>query len=630
MHNLHVLAPSDRKWFVISVCCCLLTLLLSTHLNGEEALARIDQVRNQITDTESLMTQTESEHEKASLQKRLDRLHKELELLEKKKALENKELDLSRVMLSKPENALLDIIRSIDRSVGHLEEQQDKLQSELADLQTLRDATILERRQIEKADEESQLRAAELDEKLFSIREGITALNTESEAISHEMRIATEIQRIRASMKSAKEQARIHFRMILDIKRAIEHDKEQRELGAALLENLTESYHVTSEKLELGRQKLAQIDDEIDLLNSQIGIFKSNPEIVNQRNIARSQKEFLGEELKYIERQVAAIDRSKLAVSRLNSLVEKEYDWLENSYGKAIRDYIRLWLFPLLLIFSFIAIYFFLSRFVFPRLEIQENLMILRRFSRYIVILSCITVVICVLFEDMQGFFTVLGIISAGLVIALQDVCTAIAGWFTILTGGKFTVGDRIEVDGSVGDVIDIDLLRTTIIEINADLEQEHPTGRVIVLPNSFVLRSKVANASHGHPFKWCKEVITFTYESDFEACEALLKRVIHEETANNFTEARLASNKIRQLYGITDADYEPKVYTHLADSGYEFSCLHVCNIKQIGITRSKIHRRLAEELKGLKDVELAYPTAREIHSIMEPSKPISGPSDRS
>ena len=618
--------PREKQGWILLSLLLLQNLIFSSNLHAEEEIARIDQVRAQIVDTESLLDQSESDREKSSLQKRLDRLRMELDLLEKKEALEKREADLSQTMLSKPENALMEVIRSIDRSVEHLETQHKAIESELAMLQTMRDSTILKRMQVKGTDDESLRLATELDEQIFSIREGITALNMESEAISHEMRIATEIKRIRALMDAEQEMIRIRFHVILQKRHALEHDDEQIEISKALLINLDDSYNVTSSKLELGRQKLSQIDDEIELLNSQIGIFKSNPEIVRQRNIARSQKKFLGEEIQYLERQVAAIERSRLAVSRLETLAEKEMAWLQTSYENAKQEYMRLWLLPLTLIFSFILIYLILSRIVFPRINAKENLMILRRFSRYIVIVASVTVVIAVLFEDMQGFFTVLGIISAGLVIALQDVCTAIAGWVTILTGGKFLIGDRIEVDGSIGDVIDIDLLRTTIIEINAGLDHEHPTGRMIVLPNSFVLRSKVANASHGHPYKWVKEVITFTFESNYQACKELMERVIEEETRENFEQAKRASSKIELMYGIKDAEYRPKIYTKIADSGYQFDCLHVCYIKRVGATRSKIHNRLALELLGREDTILAYPTTREIHSLDDSGREVPMP----
>ncbi len=573
---------------------------------------RIIQVQEQITDVETLLAQSESDREKSSLQKRLDRLRLELELQEQRVVLEKREAELAQSMMSRPENALLEVIRSIDRSVEHLEGQRESLNTELAELQSKRDTAILQRMQIKGTDDDSLELASELDEQIFAVREGISALNMEDEAISHELRISTEIARIREAMRADQERTRVRFQVILEKKEAIAHTDEQITICEAIIRNVNDSLEVTIAKLELGRQKLGQIDDEISLLRTQTGIFNSNPEIKRQLNIARGQQKFLGEELVYLERQIAALERSRLAITRLDDLMHKEKAYLSDTLELAEKRYYRMWLLPIALIAFFVIGYIVFSHIILPKLKDREDLMVVRRFARYIATIASIVVVVAVLFEDMQGFFTIFGIVSAGLVIALQDVCASIAGWFAII-GGKISVGDRIEVDGSVGDVIDIDLLRTTFIEINSDLDVEHPTGRVIVMPNSFALRNKVANASHGHPYMWTREVITFTYESDLNSCKVLIDRVIEEETKQNFEDARRGSGKLQKQYGITDASYEPKILVKLADSGYEFSCLHVCHVKNIEDTRTRIHYRLGEELVTLPNVELAYPTSREI-----------------
>ena len=82
------------------------------------------------------------------------------------------------------------------------------------------------------------------------------------------------------------------------------------------------------------------------------------------------------------------------------------------------------------------------------------------------------------------------------------------------MAGGKLNIGDRLEVDGTRGDVIDIQLLRTTLVEINGWLGVDQPTGRVILIPNNFVFKNKVFNYTHGHPFIWGKIEVTVTYST--------------------------------------------------------------------------------------------------------------------
>ena len=76
-----------------------------------------------------------------------------------------------------------------------------------------------------------------------------------------------------------------------------------------------------------------------------------------------------------------------------------------------------------------------------------------------------------------------LGILAAGLAFALQEVIGSVAGWITIVSGKPFTIGDRIETGGIRGDVVDISVLRTTLMEIGNWLSGDHNTGRIVTLP---------------------------------------------------------------------------------------------------------------------------------------------------
>ena len=340
-------------------------------------------------------------------------------------------------------------------------------------------------------------------------------------------------------------------------------------------------------------------------------------------NIAKSQKKYLDQRLTFSERQSNAIERSITAISRTTDLLSKESTWLGLNYTELKARYLRRLGTPACIVVALFLIYTAISRLALTRMRRRENIVLYRRFVRYLTLLASIAVVGAFLFEDLQLFVLPLGIVSAAIVIALQDVAAAVAGWLVIMTGGKFRIGDRIEVEGARGDVLDIDLLRTTMLEVtkgmSAEVEvtkgiaAEHPTGRVIVLPNSFVLKGKVFNASHGHPFVWCREVFTFIYETPWREAQAMLERVIKEETAANFEEARRAAATMEKRYGVPDADYRPKIFVRLADWGVEFSCLHVCHFRVIDEAKSRIHARVAEEMARDPRLQLAYPTQRQV-----------------
>jgi small-conductance mechanosensitive channel len=218
---------------------------------------------------------------------------------------------------------------------------------------------------------------------------------------------------------------------------------------------------------------------------------------------------------------------------------------------------------------------------------------------------------------------TTLGLVSAAIVISVQDVFAAFFGWFAIMLGRKFTVGDRLEIEGVRGDVLDIQLLRTTLVEVNNWLGVDQPTGRVLFIPNNFVFKSKVFNFSHGHPYIWGKIDVTVTYATPTAGAQALFTKVLEEETRRDFAEARAAAAEMERRYGMEDADYSPKIYTRITDNGVTFSLIYVSHYRSSSATRNRINRRLISELETHKHIQLAYNTL----SVLASTAVSDGPS---
>jgi small-conductance mechanosensitive channel len=151
------------------------------------------------------------------------------------------------------------------------------------------------------------------------------------------------------------------------------------------------------------------------------------------------------------------------------------------------------------------------------------------------------------MFDDLSMVAATMGIVSAALVIALQEATSAF-GWFVIMMGSKFGIGDRLEIDGTRGDVIDIQLLRTTLVEVNGWLGVDEPTGRIILVPNNFIFNNKIFNYTHGHPFVWGKIDVTVGFNCA-EAAAALFQRVLMERPGR--VRGRTAAQRMRRRYGV-------------------------------------------------------------------------------
>jgi small-conductance mechanosensitive channel len=320
---------------------------------------------------------------------------------------------------------------------------------------------------------------------------------------------------------------------------------------------------------------------------------------------------------------VDAIKRSQQALHQRQELASLENAFQEEQFSQLKTAYLQRVRWPALVILGLILFHLLLSYLVFPRFSKGEGLFMSRRLLRYALVFVGVCVVATSLFDDLSMVAATLGIVSAALVIALQDVCTSVAGWAVIMLGGKLGIGDRIEVDGTRGDVLDIQLLRTTMLEINGWLGLDQPTGRVIVIPNNFIFKNKVFNFSHGHPYIWGKVDLTVTFATPVASAMLLFQRVLEEETKEQFADARRAAAKMQRRYGVADADYVPIIYTQIADSGVTLSLFFVSHYRDFPATRNRLNRRLVAELERHHHIQLAYTTL----SVLASSPGAVGPS---
>ncbi|UCG87411.1 MAG: mechanosensitive ion channel, partial [Gemmatimonadota bacterium] len=112
----------------------------------------------------------------------------------------------------------------------------------------------------------------------------------------------------------------------------------------------------------------------------------------------------------------------------------------------------------------------------------------------------------------IRSFGTFLGLVSAGLAIALKDLVVNLAGWVFILWRRPFQLGDRIQIGDHVGDVIDVRIFQFTLMEIGNWVSADQSTGRVIHVPNGKVLTDVLANYSRGFQYIWNELPVLVTF----------------------------------------------------------------------------------------------------------------------
>ncbi len=146
-----------------------------------------------------------------------------------------------------------------------------------------------------------------------------------------------------------------------------------------------------------------------------------------------------------------------------------------------------------------------------------------RKLINFFAFLAIVTIAISAFSQHLASATLSLGVLGAGIAFALQEVIVSIAGWIAIKTGGYYAPGDRIQIAGIKGDVIDISILRTTVMEIGEWVSADLYSGRVVRVPNSSLFKSPVFNYSGDFPFLWDELTLPVRYGSDWELARNIL-----------------------------------------------------------------------------------------------------------
>lgn len=214
-------------------------------------------------------------------------------------------------------------------------------------------------------------------------------------------------------------------------------------------------------------------------------------------------------------------------------------------------------------------------------------------------------------FDDLGTF---LGLLSAGLAIALSDVFLDIAGWLFVVLRRPFKVGDRIEINGTAGDVIDLRVFRFTVLEIRNWVNADQSTGRVVHIPNGYLFKYPTANFTEGFFHIWHEVPVIVTFESDWERAEelvmdALTAVAIGEEELRKHQQIRSTTRD----YMIKFQELKPTVYVSTTGSGVVLTGRLLVEARARRGIEDAIWRSLLTTIAQEPTVELAYPTGRTV-----------------
>ena len=214
-------------------------------------------------------------------------------------------------------------------------------------------------------------------------------------------------------------------------------------------------------------------------------------------------------------------------------------------------------------------------------------------------------------FQGFELVATYLGLLSAGIAIALKDPIVNIAGWVFILFRQPFEVGDRIQIGEHSGDVIDLRIFQFTLNEIGNWVEADQSTGRIIHIPNAKIFYDSIANYNKGFTYIWNEIPVLVTFESDWKKAKQILQIIVNEETRHISEQAQFKLRKAAEKYMIMYTKLTPIVYTDVKDSGILLTVRYLTNPRTRRTSNQQIWEYILTEFAKHDDIDFAYPTLR-------------------
>jgi small-conductance mechanosensitive channel len=241
-----------------------------------------------------------------------------------------------------------------------------------------------------------------------------------------------------------------------------------------------------------------------------------------------------------------------------------------------------------------------------------------RKTITYVTAILAFLVVGSIWFQGFASLSTFLGLLSAGLAVALQDPIVNLAGWLFIIVRRPFVVGDRIQIGEHLGDVIDVRIFQFSLMEVGNWVDADQSTGRVIHIPNGKVFRETQANYSTGFQYIWNEIPVLVTFESNWKKAKEILAEIAQRHAAHLSKAAETKLREAAKKFMILYTHLTPVVYTKVADSGVLMTIRYLCEPRKRRGTEQEIWEDILVEFAQHDDIDFAYPTQRYYHNVTE------------
>jgi small-conductance mechanosensitive channel len=224
----------------------------------------------------------------------------------------------------------------------------------------------------------------------------------------------------------------------------------------------------------------------------------------------------------------------------------------------------------------------------------MQTLRTILRLSVQLVGLLC---VLLVTFGVPSQISTILGLATAGLTVALQSFILAFFGWFILMGKNGIRVGDWVQINGVAGEVVEINLFRTTILENSDWADKGHPTGRRATFINNFAVTGQFFNFSTVGQWMWDEMSISIPASAETYAKVAVIHQAVLDETQQDARLAEEEWKRVPRKNGLSDPSASASVNMRPAGSGVDVLVRYVTRASDRLEVRNRLYERVIDVL---------------------------------
>lgn len=224
----------------------------------------------------------------------------------------------------------------------------------------------------------------------------------------------------------------------------------------------------------------------------------------------------------------------------------------------------------------------------------------------YVLIAACVLFV----YSDKLGNIGItLGLASAGIALALQEVITSFAGWISILFTSQIKIGQRVKIGDLTGDIIDIGVLKTTLMEVGDWVNGDLYNGRITTISNSFVFKNPIQNYSADYPFLWDEIEIPIRTESDYKRARLVFEQVTANVCGNFAKSSQETWEAMSDKFRVENARVNPMISLKFDENWITFTIRYVVDYRNRRSTKDQLFTAILDALAKEENIAIGTST---------------------